>query len=262
MSLSIRKRFAALLVVAAVVAVGSMAVTQSATATHARVKAATPMYVPMVLAYKDCDPPNEVHGGPLSVVSCNPPIPASNFVTIGTPDANGAGANGTGFIKLRAIVGVPGGPDDTDMAITANATDVRCKGASVTCGSTNAAAGADYTGQLQLRLPIRMTDHDNGLSGTAPGTTQTVGLPVVMTCAATASTIIGGTCDVNTSADSVVPGMVKEGKRTQISGEPIPGVDVSLEQIPGGIIDAGSDGNAGTTGDGEALFMEPGLFFP
>ena len=90
-------------------------------------------------AYNQCAAPNRTHGPPLAFPSCNPPVQSSGFVTVGTPDANGAGGELRGFAKYEAIVGVPGGVDDSDVEITVNITDVR-----------NKVGLADYTGQLQV----------------------------------------------------------------------------------------------------------------
>ena len=37
----------------------------------------------------------------VSVPSCSPPVQASNFLTVGTPDANGAAANSVGSLRLE-----------------------------------------------------------------------------------------------------------------------------------------------------------------
>ena len=150
---------------------------------------------PMVPAYNQCAAPNRTHGPPLAFPSCNPPVQSSTAITVGSPDANGAAANSEGFVKLEVIVGVPGPPDDSDVAITANITDVRCKAGTTACGSANAADGADYTGALQGNATIRITDHFNAVvagGGTDPATVVDIPYPIAATCAATASTAIGG----------------------------------------------------------------------
>ena len=144
---------------------------------------------------------------------------------MGSPDANGAAANGEAFVKLEVLVGAPGPPDDSDVIITSNGTDIRCKAGVTACGSANAADGADYTGELQGNATIRITDHFNGIAaggGADPATVVDIPFPVNASCAATASTAIGGTCTSNTSANATVPGAVKDGKRSNCGGRPDP----------------------------------------
>ena len=78
----------------AVGALGLMAVSQIAIGSHVRPKGATPFRVPTVPAFKGCltGSANDTHGAPLAFPSCNPPVQTSSFLTVGTPDANGAHA--------------------------------------------------------------------------------------------------------------------------------------------------------------------------
>ena len=87
-----------------------------------RPKGATPLRASLVPAFKACAAPNRTHGAPLAFPSCNPPVQTSNFLTIGSPDANGAGANSTGFVLLKVK---PTSPED--VLITSIGTDVRCQ---------------------------------------------------------------------------------------------------------------------------------------
>ena len=232
-------------------AVGMMVMASMATATHPRPKGATPLRVSLVPAFNACTAPNRTHGPPLAFPSCNPPVQSSTAVTVGTPDANGAAANSEGSVKLEVIVGVPGPPDDSDVAITANITDVRCKAGTTACGAANAADGADYTGAVQGNATIRITDHFNAIAaggGTDPGTVVDIPFPVGATCASTASTAIGSTCTAVTSANATVPGAVKDGKRAI----------VEVGQIT--ITDGGPDGVVATTPN--TLFGVQGIFIP
>jgi hypothetical protein len=70
-----------------------------------------------------------------------------------------------------------------------------------------------------------------------------------ISCAETASTTIGGQCNVLTTADSIMPGLTREGKRSiwELS---------SLK-----IYDGGADGDADTVGD-NTLFEVQGFFTP
>ena len=89
-----RKKLLGVVVLAA--AFGTVLVTaQLSSATHVRPKGATPLRASLVPSFKACAAPNRTHGAPLAFPSCNPPVQTSNFLTIGSPDANGAGANST-----------------------------------------------------------------------------------------------------------------------------------------------------------------------
>jgi hypothetical protein len=232
-------------------ALGVMLVASVANASHPRPKSASPITASLVPAFNQCTAANRTHGPPLAFPSCNPPVQSSNSITVGAPDANGAAANSTGFIKLAVVVGVPGPPDDSDVKIISSATDIRCKAGTAACGSANAADGADYTGEVQGNATIRISDHFNAVApggGTDPGTVIDVPFPVNAACTATASTSIGGTCATNTTANAVVPGAVKDGKRAI----------VEIAQIQ--ITDGGPDGLVGTTPN--TLFGVQGIFIP
>ena len=66
---------------------------------YPRPKGATPFRVPLAIAYNQCTSPNSQHGAPLSVGSCSPPEQASDYLTVGTLDANGQAANSTGSVR-------------------------------------------------------------------------------------------------------------------------------------------------------------------
>jgi hypothetical protein len=248
--MTIRKRMALPLALA-LGAVGIMVMASMASATHPRPKGATPLRVSLVPAYNACTTPNRTHGPPLAFPSCNPPVQSSSAITVGTPDANGAAANMTGFVKLDVKVGVVGPPDDSDVNITANISDVRCKAGTTACGNANAADGADYTGQVQGNATIRITDHYNAVApggGTDAATVVDIPFPVPATCANTASTSEGGLCTANTSANATVPGSVLDAKRA----------NVEVGQIT--ITDGGPDGQNGTTPNTVAFTQ--GIFIP
>jgi hypothetical protein len=232
-------------------ALGVMMFASVANATHARPKAASPIVASMVPAYNACGAPNRQHGPPLAFPSCNPPVQSSGSITVGTPDANGAAANSVGSIRLAVIQGAPGPPDDSDVSIKANITDVRCKAGTAACGAANAAGGADYTGEVQGNALIRITDHFNAVApggGTDAATVIDVPFPVNASCTGTASTAIGGTCDVVTTANAVVPAAVKDAKRAI--------VEISQLQV----LDGGPDGTMGTAPN--TLAFVQGIFIP
>ena len=248
--MTIRKRVALPLALA-LGAVAMMVVASMAGATHPRPKGATPLRASLVPSYQACTTPNRTHGPPLAFPSCNPPVQTSTSLTVGTPDANGAAANSVAFAKLDVKVGVPGPPEDSDVLIQANSTDIRCKAGVTACGNANAADGADYTGELQGNATIRITDHWNGVApggGPDAATVVDIPFPVPATCANTASTAEGGLCSANTSANAVVPGSVLDGKRAI----------VEIGQIT--ITDGGPDGVNATSPN--TLFGVQGIFIP
>jgi hypothetical protein len=237
-------------VVALVAALGMLLVSaQLSSATHVRPKGATPLYVPLVVAYKACTAPNSTHNGGVAAPSCTAPVgpvQESNFVTVGTPDANGAGANMTGFVRLVVKITTP-----EDVLITGTTTDVRCKPATsaTVCNSANTADGPDYSGQLQGTANIRITDHFNGASGTDTGTVIDLPFPVNSQCANTGTNAAaGGTCTTNTSANATVPGAVADAKRANVE---IQTIDIK---------DGGSSGVAAAP-DATRAFTQ-GIFIP
>jgi hypothetical protein len=234
-----------LLLVAGAIGITAVSLVQTAGASHVRPKGATPLRVPMVPAFKACTAPNRTHGAPLAFPSCNPPVQASNFLTIGSPDANGAGANAVGFVLVKVKVTSP-----EDVLITASGTDVRClpATAATVCNSANAADGPDYSGQVQGNSTIRISDHYNGAGLNEAATVVDIPFPVNGQCANTALTSIGGTCSVNTTANAVVVGAVKDNQR---------GV-VEISQVP--INDGGADGQIATADN--TLFSVQGIFIP
>jgi len=245
-----KKRFTVSLAFALGAAV-LLIVSSVANATHPRPKGATPFYASIVPAQTACTAPNRTHGPPLAFPSCNPPVATSPNLTIGSPDANGAAANAVAFTKLSVKVGLAGPPDDSDVIITANSTDIRCKAGVTACGTANTADGPDYTGELQGNATIRISDHWNAVApggGPDAATVIDIPFPVGATCAATADPAIGGTCAISTSANTVVPGSVKDAKRAI----------VEVGQIT--ITDGGPDGLNGTSPN--SLFGVQGIFIP
>ena len=138
----------------------------------------------------------------------------------------------------------PGGVDDTDVQISASVTDVRCKAGTVSCGNANAADGSDYTGRLRARTLLRITDPLSIESATV----QDIPLEVTLLCANTASTAIGGQCDINTTVDTLIPGAVPEGRRSIWA----------MDQVQ--LFDGGNDGDMTTIPN--TLFMVQGTFTP
>ena len=94
-----------------------------------------------------------MHGPPLEHPSCDPPTPSSPHLTVGTPDANGAAAASDGLRALcQVTTGNPATPqDEADVQVQVSLTDVR-----------NRADLDDYTGDLEARTTLRITDRASG----------------------------------------------------------------------------------------------------
>jgi hypothetical protein len=143
-----------------------------------------------------------------------------------------------------------GPPDDEIVQFDMSLTDVRCQ------SSTGACAGplADYAGSLEVRIPVQITDHYNGLGQNLAeaGTMRrdfAISFPV--TCAQTSDPSIGSTCSVTgLLLNSIYPDdPVKESKRNLWE----------VEQVQ--VFDGGTDGDGSTTAD-NTLFAVEGLFVP
>jgi acyl-homoserine-lactone acylase len=206
----------------------------------ARPKAASPVNIRLVPAYEQCTSAGGTHGAPLAVPSCSPPAMSSDYLTIGTPDANGKPGNFVGAVNLKVLGESPINPDNGDQAdveIAASLTDVR-KASDLT----------DYTGELSLVLPLRTTDRDNGISLEDPATAADTPLRLTVPCSATGG-VEGAACNLTTTADAVMADLTKEGQRA-VWG---------LGQVQ--VYDGGADGDADTTGD-NTLFAVQGTFTP
>jgi hypothetical protein len=214
---------------------------------YPRPKAGSPFRISMVPAYNTCGSPNRVHAAPLNFSSCAPPVRSSAVLTTGSPDSNGFAANqNTAAVKYTVINGNDlTEADEADVKITVAVNDVR----------TNP-GGLDYTGQLGVRHELVITDRSNSVEAPEPGTTQTFNFEYPVQCVLTTSTTIGGQCDLNTTADAVLPGMVLEGRRTMWN----------IGQVQ--IRDAGPNGTGyascpPTCGDGdEGTYLRQGVFAP
>jgi hypothetical protein len=206
---------------------------------YARPKGASPLRVPLVTAYAGCTAANRTHGPPLAHPSCNPPAQISQQLTVGTPDANGQPAAFAGSVRMTVVSGDPAtGADEADATIVLKTADVRRR-----------SGLGDYTGELGLRLPLRITDRDNGGTPTTDhGTVQDSALSLSVPCTATGSTTVGSTCAVSTTVDAVVPGAAREGERAIWA----------LDKLQ--VFDGGADGVVSTTPN--TLFAVQGIFVP
>jgi hypothetical protein len=203
---------------------------------YARPKAASPVRIAFVPAYKACTRPDSSHHAPLASPSCNPPLQVSDYLTIGSPDANGKAASSTGSATFQVIVGNTGTTtDEADVRMELQITDVRRKSDLL-----------DYTGQLELKASVRITDRFNGPLEAA--TVQDVPFTVTAPCTATADTAIGASCNIDTTFDALTSNTIRESRR-------------SIWQLGNvELFDGGADGLAATADN--TMFAVQGLFVP
>jgi hypothetical protein len=160
-------------------------------------------------------------------------------VQVGTADSNLLPANSNSWMRLVAMQGDTDTPaDEADVRIDAVVNDVYRK----------VASPPDYAGELELRLPLRITDQANGSSPHVHGTVSDFTLGVTIPCVATPTPTPGGSCSVATSAEAVIPGMVTEGMRAIWQ----------LDQVL--VTDGGADDLAASQPN--APFMRQGVFAP
>jgi FG-GAP-like repeat/FG-GAP repeat len=208
---------------------------------YPRPKGASPLRVSLVPAYSQCTAPNRTHGSPLAFPSCASPSQTSGYLTVGTPDSNGKGANAIGYVRFAVVVGNLSTPsDEADVRLKISFSDVRRK-----------SDLSDYSGEVELRTDLRITDKENAPNpgGPGPGTVQDTTLTAPVFCTPTSSATIGSTCALQTTVDALYPGTLKEGKRAIWQ----------LDQVR--VFDGGSDDLASTTGD-NTPFATQGVFVP
>lgn len=250
------------------VSLGSLAalvVSQTAFATHPHPanNGADKLTFPMAVAMKPCATPNSTHGPPLGAPSCTPANEAraqSPNITTGKAPAGPYKGTSSFVIDVTCTNAqtppCPAPGDQEDVKLTATATDIRCKAGmadATKCGNENGApagkVGDDYIGQVQGDATIRITDTLNGGPGfTTHGTVVDLPFPVTGQCSNTADATIGGTCSTNTSADQVVPNVVKENKQANIE----------IGQVH--VNDGGPDGVVSSANN--SLFAVQGIFIP
>jgi hypothetical protein len=163
------------------------------------------MRVSLVPAYQPCSSPNRTHGPPLGFGSCNPPSQEPGQLTVGTPDSNGQGAKSVGHLRVITLTGNPATPaDEADVRVLANITDVRMR-----------SDLSDFTGDLEARLTIQITDKNNTPHPGGPGaaTVQELTHSHQIPCAETANTTVGSTCQLDTTVEALLPGAVVEKRR-------------------------------------------------
>jgi hypothetical protein len=175
---------------------------------YPRPKGASPTDVSLVPAHEPCDAStsaNRTHGPPLAFPSCAPPTQKPGQLTVGTPDANGRPARLRANVRINPLRGLPSTPaDEADVRLRATVNDVRLR-----------SDLSDYTGDLELRLALQITDRDNTPhpGGPGPATVQELTHSHPLPCSATADTTVGSTCQFDTTIEALVPGAVKELQR-------------------------------------------------
>jgi Tol biopolymer transport system component len=230
---------------------------------YPRPRGASPITFRLVPAFNACAAANGQHGAPFSVPSCSPPTQSSAYLTFSAPDRPApynTPANGTGTVTMKVLCtnGAPPpctgqGGDQQDVGITVAVTDVRCIAATGHCAS----AGGTYSGYLLFSSSLRMTDQFNGPSLTDPATLMDTPFNFAAPCAA-------GACSFATSADAVMPFLVRERKRAvwQLGQLQVydGGADGALTQI----LSSGSGGcpPACQGNGGETVFLRQGFFAP
>jgi calcineurin-like phosphoesterase family protein len=212
----------------------------SRAAEHSTPQSAERLEVRLVPSFDSCTVPNAIHSEPLATLSCQPPVPGSAHLTVGTPDGNGAPVNFTGFVGLRVLGEVPidsQNGDQADVEVTAQLTDVR----------TGTDLG-DYAGELEGRLQLRVTDRGSGITGSTPATAVDLPLSFAIPCQPTADPDLGSDCAVTTSIDTLMAGAVTESQRSV------------WELSEARVLDGGPDGLASTADN--TPFAEQGIFAP
>ena len=136
------------------------------------------------------------------------------------------------------MVGDPTTPaDEADVRMALDLSDVRVQGTL-----------ADYTGELQVNVTLRMIDKYNGSTPVDAATVSGFIASFTATCTGTPDTTVGSTCAANTTADALVPGSAVEGVRTIWQ----------VGQVE--VLDGGADGTATTNPN--TPFMRQGIFIP
>lgn len=177
---------------------------------YPRPKSAGPLRVSLVVAYDPCDSGEATmeHGPPLAFPSCSPR--RDGFLTVGTPDANGQPPEAAGFVRFNPLLGDPDtSADEADVRIEVHQTDVR----------RNTTGLPDYGGVLTGKATIRATDRSSFGGPDSSATTMEFPIDFTIPCAVTAGPA-GSTCSLNTTANALAAGIVREGRRAiwELSG--------------------------------------------
>ena len=202
---------------------------------YARPRGAANFRVALVPAAKACTAPNRNHGPPLAFGSCSPPVPGSPNLTVGVGDGSPAFARSSGFMRIDVRVGAPGPPDDTDVLMRVNLTNVM-----------RTDDLSEYTGELRAEFTVRQTDRPDYIKQTSMDFPFGFNVPCTPT---PDSSLDASTCNVFTSIRALLPGAIPEAIRTMWQ----------LDKVR--VYDGGPDEDADTEA-GNAPFMTQGVFVP
>jgi hypothetical protein len=229
----------------AIEAVSSPIWFQSTTATpHDHPASASPHHIELVPTFRETISATQCaarggaasgHGSPLAFTSCDPPGYLPGTVAR-------LGERASSAVDVTAVEGnilLPG--DQADMLLQLTADDVRAAGGA---DYDPAGFGADAT----LTTKWRLSDRFNGPGGDQSGTMIDVDFPVPVACTATGDPADGSSCAANTSADAIVPDVVKEARSTVI------------QTFRTRLTDAGANGAPGDADDRD--FAQQGIYVP
>jgi Tol biopolymer transport system component len=203
---------------------------------YPRPQGATPERFALVPTMKQCttSSANTKHDSPLFQPSCVPATLNSQWLTVGTLDANNQPAKFTGSLRMDLVAGPP-----SDVRFATSTKDIRKQ-----------SDLSDYSGQLQVNLTLRITDKRNapGTGYVESGTVSDQNFAFTVPCAVTSDTTVGSSCGVTTTANTLMPGLVATGKRAVFDVR-----DVRVD-------DGGSDGVVSTGPN--TVFLDHGIFIP
>ena len=184
---------------------------------HPRPGGATPLRVALVPEFNPCLSPNSQHTGPLAEPSCTNPTLASSELTTSNQGRM------TGSARIDAMAGTPPpGQDDADVLFKASLTDVLQAGWW---------RWRDYSGNVIFRAKMRITDNDSGPFQETIATVSDFNFSIPMACVATATTN-GSNCNLNTSADTLVPNFVRERSRAVMATPSLEILDLGPDEQP------------------------------
>ncbi len=175
-----------------------------------RANAATPVYLALTVAFKDCLTPNAAHAPPLVHATCTPPEQVSDDLIVGEPLVNGKAARFNGSVGLRTVGG-------NDLQLTSSMNDVRC--ARYLTGNCTGGPLSDFTGNLSLRYEAYVVDRMATLAppvppGSRAGSSSLLGFDFPIPCASTVDPNVGSTCSLTTSINTVFPGGIVATRRS------------------------------------------------
>lgn len=208
-------------------------------------EAATPIVDSLVPTFKPClpsSPPNSSHSSPLSVDSCSPE-PTAAVARVGIQSVGNSATLGVIYGNSATTA------NEADVGFKMEITDVRA-GSPTGADYNPGGAGADLT----MVARIRTTDLNNCTPAPCSGpynqaaTATDVDILVPINCTPTADTATGSTCFVNTTANTLMPNYIREGKQAIVQAFRVR------------INDAGANNLRGDADD--TLFLQGGYFVP